>query len=114
MDYIIVSDKAQFQLCGEVNKQNCRSAANPCLLHGKPLQGEMGIWFSLMCLAEKVKYVHTVYSHSIAFIWKAQISKCRLALLLYIYTIYIYTVLKFRLLYWHIFTLYKQTDAQSV
>jgi len=85
MDHITVSDKAQFQLCGEVNKQNHRSAANPCLLHRKPLQSEKGIWFSLMYPAEKVKYVHTVYSHAIASIWKAQVSMCtvcRLVLLL--------------------------------
>jgi hypothetical protein len=73
MDHIIVSDKAQFHLCGEVNTHNrqYRSAANPCVLHGKLLHSEKSILFSLMYMypAKKEKYVHTVYVHSIAFMW---------------------------------------------
>jgi hypothetical protein len=79
-----MSDKAHFQLCGKVNKQNNQywSAAKPHVLHGKPLHSEKGIWFSLMCPAEERSMCIQYMLTPMLFIWHAQVD--RLVLLLYI------------------------------
>jgi hypothetical protein len=42
LNHVLMMDKANFHLCGNVNSQNCRywATENPCDIHQKPLHSE--------------------------------------------------------------------------